>query len=268
MALKYRDVLLALSYRFEGDWEKIFSWIRQKPEQPSIEEVQNAYMALKSFFVDPLDESYPKTFKSCFKMPLLLYYYGNLDLLNREYRLTCIGTRSPTAYQQQYSRMLIKEAERHFKNELVIISGMASGLDQICMKAAMEEEAPIVAIIGSGIDNPYPNKNQGIYEYCKKGFGLVISEYPGETQAQPEYFLFRNRLLASAAPVLYVGGAKNHSGTSSTVHYALDLGKEICALPCDNTGDDLTNTLIQNGATSVVKAQDLIEAIENASIRL
>ena len=57
MALKYRDVLLALSYRYEGDWEKTFSWIKQKLEQPSIEEVQNAYMALKSFFVDPLDES-------------------------------------------------------------------------------------------------------------------------------------------------------------------------------------------------------------------
>jgi DNA processing protein len=126
----------------------------------------------------------------------------------------------------------------------------------------MSVKAPIISVIGSGIDNPYPSDNDGIYDYCKSGKGLVISEYPGKVSAKPENFLFRNRLLSSLSEVMFVAGGKNRSGTSSSVRLALEDNREILALPCDITGDDLTNSLISDGALSVLSASDLVNSLK------
>jgi DNA processing protein len=142
---------------------------------------------------------------------------------------------------------------------------MAYGLDQVCMKAAMRVGAPVVSIIGSGIDLPYPSENDGLYDYCKSGKGLVISEYPLTREAQPKNFIFRNRLLAACSPIIFVGGGKNLSGTSATVRMALERGKEITALPCNVTGNDLSNTLIKDGATSILSSEDLIKELMESS---
>ncbi len=210
-----------------------------------------------------MDDEYPVFFKNASNPPFIVYYYGNLSLLEKKYRLGVIGTRNPTLYQNDTVYRLISETEDKMKNDLVLVSGMARGLDQTAMEAALSKKAPVISIIGSGIDNPYPEFNKGIYDYCKTENGLVLSEYPGMEAAKPDNFVFRNRLLAMVSEVIFVGGGKNRSGTSSTVRQALDLNREIMALPCDITGDDLTNSLINDGAGSVLTSDDLVMALKN-----
>jgi DNA processing protein len=90
----------------------------------------------------------------------------------------------------------------------------------------------------------------------------VVSEYPALGKAKPENFLFRNRLLVGLSETVFVGGGKNRSGTSSSVRIAIENNKEIMALPCNITGDDLTNSLIADGARSVLCAKDIVECLK------
>lgn len=256
------DVLLTLSLLLDGDYFAMRNELHQKKLYDQIHDWYFWKGKIKSQVVTAVSKNYPKFFMDSYEPPLVLYYYGNLSLLSKRYRLSCVGTRNPTIYQRDRSYKMIKEAEEHFQNDLVIISGMAQGIDQTCMKAAMECNAPIVSFMGSGIDNPYPKQNDGIYEYCKSGKGLVLSEYPNEVNAKPKNFLFRNRLLACSSQVLYVGGGKLRSGSAASVKYASELGNEVLALPCNCTDDDLTNSLIKDGATPILNTKDLIYEIE------
>lgn len=259
------DILLSISYKCKGEYDRMLE-ILQKKEKVTIEDATEARANVRSFYIHLLSDRYPEELKSVNKPPLVLYYYGNLELLKYKYKLTCIGTRTPTLYQSETSFDLISAAEDHFNNELVIISGMAYGLDQMYMKAAMDKNAPVISIIGSGIDNPYPEDNQGIYDYCKSGKGLVLSEYPCNTSAKKENFVFRNRIIAALGNATFVAGGKRRSGSSTTVHLALELGKEILALPCNITDDDLTNQLIECGATPIISKESFIKNIEENSI--
>ncbi|MCI1735047.1 MAG: DNA-protecting protein DprA [Bacilli bacterium] len=261
-----RDVLLMLSNRFHGDWNSIYQAIKEKtPFTP--DEIKAAYAKTTTNFFTLTDQEYPEAFKNQCNPPFVLYYYGNIELLKEPYLLTSIGTRSPTLYQSDMVYKLIRETEKELDNKVVVISGMAKGLDAISMKAAMSTHAPVISIIGSGIDNPYPSENKDIYEYCKNDNGLVLSEYPGGAEAKPDNFIFRNRMLAALGNVIFIGGGRNKSGTSASVRLALDCNKEILALPCNVTGDDLTNELIQDGARSVLSAKDLIDVLSGEKPR-
>ncbi len=256
-----REVLLTMSYLKSGDWNEIYQSIKDK-ERLKDEEILKAKKETKANFITVVDKNYPDCFKHLYNPPFLLYYYGNLSLLSYPYRLTVIGTRKPTLYQNNTVYSFIQECEDKLENKMVVISGMAKGIDQSGMKAAMDKGAPIISVIGSGIDHPYPKENDGIYDYCKSGKGLVFSEYPLKTEAKPNNFVFRNRLLAALSYVTFVGGGKKISGSMSTVHQSIELNNEILALPCNTTGDDLTNILIKEGANSVLTAEDIIEAVK------
>lgn len=257
-----RGILLTLSYKGKGNWPAIYSTIRNKVPV-SDKEVQEAYRKTASKFVTLIDDDYPNGLKQVEKPPFLLYYYGNLSLLSEKYRLTVVGTRQPTLYQNNTTYEFIKALEEKTENKTVIISGMAKGIDSSAMTAAMDSRAPVVAVLGSGIDAPYPKSNNGIYDYCKSGNGLVLSEYPGKVQAVPDNFVFRNRILAALSMVVFVGGGKRYSGTTATVRHAIDLNDDVLALPCNVTGLDLTNELIRDGAGSVLSPDDLLEALKS-----
>ena len=265
MAVNAREVLLALSYKYKGEWKKIMSAISNKE---SIEDVyyEESKSKIKADYLTVIDDDYPVNLRRSNYPPFLLYMYGDKELLSEKYLLSVVGTRYPTMYQNDTVYSLIKEVEEKMNNRAVIVSGMAKGIDQAAMKAAIDSGAPVIAIIGSGIDAPYPSDNQGIYEYCKSGKGLVLSEYPLDIEAKRENFIFRNRLLAALSNVLFVGGGKLRSGTTSTVRYSLDLDKDILALPCNITGDDLTNALIKDGAISVLSSSDIIDALKDNSL--
>lgn len=257
-----RDRILALSYRCNGNWSDLLKLIKEHTTVTK-EDVNQCYASSKAQFITLGESNYPNDIKIAPYPSIILYYYGNLDLLNAKYRLAAVGSRQSTSYQLEKSKDFIKDAEDHFNNNLVLISGMAKGMDQNCMKVAMECDAPIIAVLGSGIDNPYPSDNSGVYNYCKSGKGLVISEYPAKVEGCKERFLFRNRLIACLSPVIYVGSGSIRGGTSSIVKYGVDMNKEIAALPCDEIEPTINNAVIKDGATSILCSKDLINLLED-----
>lgn len=258
--LSSNDLLLFLSLHHEGEWQKIYEDVKKKTRY-TIDEILAAKEKVSSPYITVTDPKYPRKLKGIYQPPFLLYYYGDLSLLERPRTLSCIGTRSPNLYQSDTVYRLIREVEQKTESDTVIVSGMAIGLDSSALRAAMEENAPIIAVIGSGIDKPYPECNRDIYEYCKEGKGLVLSEYPLMSKPKPNHFIFRNRIVTGLSPTLFVGGGKKRSGSATSVRFATDQGKDVMALPCNITGDDLTNTIIQAGAIPVLSSEDLIDNI-------
>lgn len=261
---KARDIVLALSVKCRGEWKDIYDIIEKK-KRISDEEIQDALRNLNSSFVCITDDSFPDCVKSVYQPPFLLYYYGNYSLVSRKRKLAAVGTRTPSEYQEKMTKKLIGETIDHFEGDVVIVSGMANGLDSIAMRQAMRRGTPIIGILGSGIDNPYPENNRDIYDYCRDGKGLILSEYPTTIEPLPQHFTFRNRLIAAVGDVCFIDGGKIRSGTASTARQALELGKDILALPCDISGDDLTNSLIKDGAHSVLDAMDIVQSLKENS---
>lgn len=264
MNLKARDIVLALSIRCHGEWKDIYDIVAKKI-QFTDEEFQKEILKEKAPFFAITDDEYPDYFKSVYQPPFLLYYYGNLDILTKGPRLTVVGTRKPNDYQNATIPQLLKECFERMKQKLVLVSGMAEGIDALAMRTAISAGVPVIGILGSGIDNPYPESSRDIYDYCRNGNGIILSEYPLKSKPLASHFTFRNRLLAACGHVVFVGGGKNRSGTSATARQALEQGKDILALPCDITGDDLTNSLIRDGARPVLESQDLIDALKDFS---
>ena len=262
-----REVLLALSVKHKGDWNKIYRDILRKVPLKD-EEVIEAKEKVKCPYITILDNEYPSALKDSYSPPFLIYYYGNYSLLESPYALTAVGSRKPSLYQSDTTARLVRETEAKLENKVLLVSGMAKGIDQAAMKAAMASEAPVCAVLGSGIDIPYPKDNGGIYEYCKSEKGIVLSEYPEGTEARPDHFVMRNRISVALSRVLFVGGGSNRSGTMASVRRATECNREICALPCDITGDDITNSLIQDGADSILCSDDLVDLLKDRYRRL
>lgn len=261
-----RQIILTISYLKKGKWEDIYAHIKNQVPLTK-EEKAEAEANTKSNYVTIVDEDYPSCLKDIYKPPFVLYYYGNLALTEAKYRLTAVGSRKPSIYQNDTCYRLIQEVEEKMNHEVVIVSGMAKGSDSTMMKAAMNVNAPVISIIGSGIDNPYPADNDGIYDYCKSGKGLVLSEYPLNEKAASQNFLFRNRLLAAFSPSLFVGSGKRRSGTNNSVYWASSFNRNVLCLPCNVNLDDpeLTNELIKQGADPILCSDDLkAEIIQTA----
>ena len=263
--IKAKDVLIALSYIKKGNWDAIYSHIKEKLPLSEKDRIE-AISMVKSNYITLLDDEYPDCLKNIYKPPFVLYYYGDISLLKSKYRLVAIGSRNPTLYQTDTCYRIIKELEESTNKEVVIISGMAKGMDSTMMRAAIDTNSKVISVIGSGIDNPYPKDNIAIYDYCVKN-GLVLSEYPLNLEAKPKNFLFRNRILAALAPSIFVGSGKQRSGTNNSVYWATTYNKNVLALPCNQNLDDpeLTNDLIKQGATPILSSLDLKDEILEAS---
>lgn len=143
------------------------------------------------------------------------------------------------------------------KKGYTIISGMALGVDAISHRTAIYNGGKTIAVLGSGINYPYPKRNRDIYDVLKENH-LVISEYPGSLPPKKEYFPIRNRLIAGLSKRLLVTEAKLKSGTMITVNYALNQGKDVYAVPSSLDSENIgCNHLIQLGASLFLNVDDL-----------
>lgn len=256
-----RELLLAMSTIYNGNYDEIKTNLSNK-NLPDEDKVKEIVKNTKANYLTIADEDYPQMLKKIIKPPYVLYYYGNISLLEKQYRLTTIGSRTSTPYQLKKSAKLIEDCEEYFSNNLVIASGMSIGMEQNCLKTAMNKKAPIIVVLSSGIDKPYPNENIGIYKYCKDGHGLVISEYPKEVNCDKQSPLIANRIKVALSEILYVGSGMLRSGTSAAIRIALDYSVEIVALPCNEEQPTIVNAIIKDGADSILSSLDLVNCIE------
>lgn len=235
-----RERILYFSIKYAGNYDKILSAINSNRPHEAVEYNGN-YLTI-------IDEHYPKRLLALNKPPLILYYHGNITLLERK-AVSIVGSRNAQTYASEQTNKLIKS----FKEDLVIVSGMAKGIDSVAHISAIKNGLKTIAVLGSGINYVYPKANQQLYtNLCANH--LVISEFPNITVPKPYFFPFRNRIIAALGLELYVMQANIKSGTMLTVNEALELNRDIYVLPyrIDDQHGAGCNLLIEQGANIIL----------------
>lgn len=188
--------------------------------------------------------------------PPLLYVKGNLDVLNNG-GVAIIGSRQCTRYGAEVAKSLGIAAAQ---SGITVISGGAQGIDSIALNAALENGGKAIAVLGFGMDKIYPAENKSLFAQIEKS-GALVSEYPLGTPAYRSHFPMRNRIISGLCTMLAVVEASIKSGTSSTVTWAQEQGKEIVCVPGNITSEQSqgTNKLIKEGAKALTCADDMVE---------
>ena len=205
-------------------------------------------------------DDYPKLLKNINDSPICLYGKGDrnsIDFIND----TCIGivgARKNTAYGQYVA----EELGRKFASAgLVIVSGMATGIDAISHKAAIEKQARTIAVLGTGIDVIYPYMNRELHDQIVKEYGLIISEYPPGFTTHPGMFVLRNRIIVGLSKAIVVVEGGKHSGTLTTARYAAENGRDVYAVPGPITSEMSVghHILLREGAHVLSSASELLK---------
>ncbi|HHY06209.1 MAG TPA: DNA-protecting protein DprA [Clostridia bacterium] len=205
-----------------------------------------------------LDENYPDSLLQISDVPCILYYCGDISLLQQN-ALAVVGSRRATTYGLKQARLMAGELSQ---NGLVIVSGMARGIDAAAHRGALEKNGGTIAVLGSGLDRPYPRENIKLFQEISEK-GLVISEYPLDTEPVGYNFPIRNRIISGLSQGVFVVEARARSGSLITCDLALEQGKEVFALPGPVTSPNSIGPLrlIQYGAKLVIYPQDILEEL-------
>ena len=204
------------------------------------------------------DDNYPKQLKSIDSPPPLIYYRGNIEILQRQ-SIAIVGSRTPTHYGKQVTAELTKNICTH---GLITLSGMARGVDGIVHHETIASKSETVAVLGSGLAKIYPSEHKGLAHKIQNN-GVLISEYPLNTSPLPSNFPKRNRLIAGLSISTLVTEATEKSGALLTAQWALEQSKDIFAVPGDifSSYSSGTNLLIQQGAKLVRCAKDIFDEL-------
>jgi DNA processing protein len=201
---------------------------------------------------------YPPLLAELFDPPPQLFVRGRTELLG-EPAVAVVGARSCSAYGAQVARMLGRELAAA---GLVVVSGLARGIDGEAHRGALDSGGPTVAVLGCGIDRDYPRAHAGLAERIR-GTGAVVSEYPPGTEPAPWRFPARNRIIAGLCLATVVVEARERSGALITADFALELGREVFAVPGEITAalSAGTNDLLRQGAAPLLSTADVLSAL-------
>ncbi len=198
---------------------------------------------------------YPMELVDLNQPPSELYAMGHATALAGP-RVAIVGTRDSTAYGERITRSLTRTLVRA---GVTVISGMARGIDGAAHRTALEEGGNTVAVLGTGIDVPYPVGHRQLHRAIAER-GLVVSENPPGMKAHKGAFPKRNRIIAALAPVTIVIEAGFRSGALNTASQALELGRTVAAVPgpIDSDQSRGSNQLLRDGAVLIAAVDDAL----------
>ncbi len=205
------------------------------------------------------DEGYPLRLREIYDPPALLWVRGEASLLSRP-SLAVVGTRHPTPYGTGMAEKLSRDLSLR---GLIILSGMARGVDTAAHKGALAAKKPTIAVWGTGVDVIYPKENKSLAEQIVAGGGVIISELPLGTFPAPQNFPRRNRILSGMSVGVLVIEAAEYSGTRITARCALEQNREVFAVPGNVTTKNAwgPNLLIKQGAKLTACWEDIWEEL-------
>ncbi len=213
-------------------------------------------------FITWHDKDYPLALKEIADPPFILYYRGNLKLINSSYQknLAVVGAREPSPYGLLVSKHLLPKT---IKAGCQIVSGLALGLDALAHQICLENQGKTIAVLGSGLNDEslYPPANYSLAHMIIKNGGLLISEYPPLTPPRKTNFPRRNRIISGISRAVLIIEAAEKSGSLITAEHALDQNREILTIPGEIFSQKSagTNKLISLGATIITKPEDILE---------
>ncbi|MEX0910167.1 MAG: DNA-processing protein DprA [Candidatus Paceibacterota bacterium] len=207
-------------------------------------------------------KNFPPLLKEINDPPQSLYVKGVLPDPNKYTYLAVVGSRNCSSYGQEACRHLIHSLQNL---PVVIVSGLALGIDSIAHRSALESNLKTVAIPGSGLDNEvlYPRSHFNLASNILKTGGALLSELPPSTKAAPWTFPRRNRIMAGLSQAVLIIEAREKSGTLITARLAMEYNRDVLAVPGSIFNQNSTGplSLIKDGATPIANTSDLKEAL-------
>ncbi|AGY39666.1 DNA-processing protein DprA [Streptococcus ilei] len=205
-----------------------------------------------------MDSEYPEELLWMHNPPVLLFYSGNIDLLKHP-KIAVVGSRSCSRTGIQSVEKIINE----LNNELIVVSGLAKGIDAAAHYAAIRNGGKTIGVIGTGLDVFYPRSNKQLQKYMS-GSHLVLTEYGPGQSPQKHHFPERNRIIAGLSRAVIVAEARMRSGSLITCERAMEEGRDVFAIPgsiLDGRSDGCHH-LIQEGAKLVTSGKDVLDEFE------
>ncbi len=205
------------------------------------------------------DPEYPARLMEIYDPPLCLYVRGDASILSMP-GMAVVGTRHPTPYGVGMAERLSCDLSG---SGIIIISGLARGVDSAAHRGAVNAKGKTVAVLGTGVDVIYPRENGKLADQILALGGAIISEFPVGTFPAPQNFPIRNRIISGLSAGVLVIEAGEYSGTRITARCALEQSREVYAVP-GNVTNKLSwgpNTLIKQGAKLVATWEDVWEEL-------
>lgn len=248
-------------YKKAGIGKVNFGRFDQFRREFDINEYLSKLKKAKVAFIPFGDKYYPEILRKIDSPPIGLFARGNKKLLVYNNVIAVVGARKITSYGRQVTENLVSEL---CSAGFVIASGMALGVDGAAHKSAINNHGATIAVLGCGVDCPYPRENEKLYEEILDSDGLIISEYPLGMPANQGTFPARNRIIAGISSSVLITEAAEDSGSLITASNAASQGKTIFAVPGPITSrmSDGTARLLKQGAILVSSAGDILTSLK------
>ncbi len=204
------------------------------------------------------DDIYPELLREIYDPPLVLYCYGRVELLKAQRMISMVGTRKPSAYSIDVAKNFCKA---FVENKFVVISGFALGIDSVSHAFSLKSGGYSIAVIGCGLDYPYPKENF----YSRENFikhGLIISEFIPSAPPEAWCFPHRNRIISGMSMATVVVEASAKSGSLVTASLAAEQGRDVFCVPPHDIFDNAYGgnvKLLKSGAIPAFSYKDILE---------
>ena len=241
MLLKGRDILVYLSLKYQGDWNAIYQAIKNKELVDEVE-VQKQVSGIKNDYTTIIDDDYPEVFKKIYKPPFVIFYKGNLNLINNNV-IAISGTQHPNDYTIKALNKLIKDTSSK-KKQINFAVNQDTYIDFLEENAYYNKKYILVLINGN-------------VEYNSRQAGLIITEYPEGSGRSEERKVWSTRILSGVSQSLLVPEVHKKEDTLITVGYTLYHGKSIGVFSQQDDKKDATAELARDGALLVKTVDEL-----------
>lgn len=265
----------------QGCWKIIWYWLETKEMRCSLEEMiaigvlpQHRAVFRRSWeqlteehitqkmgeqnYLTFFSAEYPMLLRQIADPPLMLFYEGNLQLLQTT-MIGFVGARTASLYARKVCEKLIPPlVTENYK----IVSGLANGVDSFAHESAIRNRGKTIAVIASGLDHCYPASAFPLFQQIRQEH-LVLSEYSHDTKPQRDHFPLRNRIIAGISKGICVIEAKERSGSLITAQLAMENGREVFAVPGEMISDQSKGChhLIQDGAKCTISVSDILQEL-------
>lgn len=243
-------------FRIVKHHEAFLLFRRSYNPKKEIQRIQNC----GAWIMTQWHDDYPKLLKNITDPPICLYGKGDRNSIDfkSDTCISIVGARKNTAYGQYVA----EELGGVFASAgLVIVSGMATGIDTISHTAAIEKQGRTIAVLGTGIDIIYPYMNRELHDQIVKEYGIIISEYPPGFTTHAGMFVLRNRIIVGLSKAVVVVEGGKHSGTLTTARYAAENGRDVYAVPGPITSEMSVgpHILLREGAHVLSNVGELLK---------
>ena len=231
-----------------------------------LDDIKNELQEKYIEYVCIKDENYPRNLKHIYNPPKILFYKGDISILNNDIGLAMVGSRKATDYGISCTKSISKQLSDVGIN---IISGLAIGVDSYSHLGCISGNAKTIGVLASSVDNPLPKRNMKLSEKILEDGGLLLSEYLPKDRVYPSNFSNRNRIISGISDGVIVVEAGEKSGALITVEYALEQGKNVFAVPgninsCMSKG---CHKIIKEGAKLIENIDDILHEYSINSIK-